>query len=175
MAIPTGALYKGLTLDEPTDTVAHENAGVLISAAYTWALWIKTSFDPSGTPDVTPPDPPLGKFGFSLSSTNTQWRQTAFHMLSDNSMIGASITDFDTSNWNHVAGTWDGSTLRVYHNGDLESSEAATSLSLPSGGNIFLQNHSAQSNSTISFDDFRYFSRALSSEEVRILYGTGSP
>lgn len=171
----TGALYKGLTLDETSDSVAHENAGTLISTEYSWAFWMKTSFDPSGTPDVAFPDPPEGKFGFSFSSGNTQWRQSAFHMLSDNTLVGANITGFDTSNWNHVAGTWDGATLKVYHNGDLENSEAATSLSLPSAGNIFFYNHGAQSDSTISFDDLRYFGRALSSEEIRILYGLGGP
>ncbi len=75
----------------------------------------------------------------------------------------------DVGNWRHVAGTWDGTTQRVYVDGVLRGSATppgalaeADRLAIGSGGEPM---HGW-------LDDVRVYDRALSADEVRELCGT---
>jgi hypothetical protein len=82
--------------------------------------------------------------------------------------------------WYHVAGTYDGSTARIYVNGVLENSVEKSGLVLPStGGAIKIGQESAVEdpegpeffNGLI--DEVELYSRALSAEEIATLYNAG--
>jgi hypothetical protein len=82
--------------------------------------------------------------------------------------------------WYHVAGTYDGSTARIYVNGILENSVEKSGLVLPStGGAIKIGQESAVEdpdgpeffNGLI--DEVELYSRALSAEEIATLFDAG--
>lgn len=124
-----GAFGQGLNFDDVLDSAEHRSAGNLLGAAYSWSLWVKGAFDTSGSPLGSPPDPPEGVFGFSMASGKTLWRNAAFHKLTNDDVVGAQLTStLSTTDWNHVAGTWDGTNLKLYYNGTLEATSAAGNL-----------------------------------------------
>src|SRR5262249_53208196 len=72
---------------------------------------------------VGPDGSPLNKFSFWLNNVTTAWLQ--------------STTDVNDNLWHHVAGTYDGSVVRVYVDGRLENS-VARSGSIQSGSSDVL-------------------------------------
>jgi hypothetical protein len=83
--------------------------------------------------------------------------------------------------WYHVAGTYDGSTAKIYVNGILENSAQKSGLILPStGGAIKIGQESAVEdpgppeffNGLI--DEVELYNRALSAEEIAALFNAGS-
>ncbi len=91
-----------------------------------------------------------------------------------------SNTVLQDNTWYHVAGTYDGSTARIYVNGILENSVEKSGLVLPStGGAIKIGQQSAVEhpegpeffNGLI--DETELFSRALSAEEIATLFHAG--
>ena len=82
--------------------------------------------------------------------------------------------------WYHVAGTYDGSTARIYVNGTLENSVEKTGLVLPStGGAIKIGQESAVEDPAGPeffnglIDEVELFNRALSAEEIAALFDAG--
>ena len=74
--------------------------------------------------------------------------------------------------WSHLCGTFDGSSGLLYFNGSLVASNAFTA---PTQGSVGAQiAHSVSDNDTRSLagllDDVRVYNRALSSNEVKIIY-----
>jgi hypothetical protein len=169
----SGAIYSALRFDDLSDSATHTQAGNLLTTEYSWSLWVNMNDDPSVAPSVAPDDPPVGALGYSFLSDNTQWRNVVFHRKADDSLVGANVNTFNTGSWNHIAATWDGSTLSAYHNGTLTESIAVADLSTQAG-NIILQHPGDDSSVTSSVDDLRIFNRALNLGEVQTLYLGGS-
>ena len=92
-------------------------------------------------------------------------------------MISADVT---LDNWHHVAGTWDGSTMKLYVDGDFVGEEPFPwTLSTPSNpnGNTIGANCDPDPNNpahVCSFngkiDEVRVYSRALTESEIKTLY-----
>jgi hypothetical protein len=80
----------------------------------------------------------------------------------------------ESDSWNHLVGTWDGTTQRIYLNGNLvDEAEFNWPLSTASTGNTIGANYNGLS-SPCSFDgtidDVRIYNRALNVHEVDSLY-----
>ena len=79
-----------------------------------------------------------------------------------------SSTPLPTNTWSHVAATWDGATLRLYVNGVLVASRAATGTPATStnplriGGNAHWGEYFAG-----TIDEVRIYKRALSAAEIQ--------
>ena len=79
--------------------------------------------------------------------------------------------------WHHVAGVYDGSSLKLYVDGQLDASTAASAGTLNVSGPLFLGRHYA--NTQFSFagnlDEAAVFERSLSAAEVLEHFTAGLP
>ena len=87
----------------------------------------------------------------------------------------SSIQQFNANTWYHVAGTYDGATMKLYINGQLENST-------PKTGNIFVSdsnwcigafNYAGVAYFNGLIDDVRVYNTALSAAEIQQLYQSG--
>ena len=78
--------------------------------------------------------------------------------------------------WHHIAGTYDGTAMRFYIDGVLDSSVAKTGAMTDNGSNVQI---GRRSNNRMFFkgalDEARIYDRALSSQEVKDLYDSNAP
>lgn len=100
-----------------------------------------------------------------------------FGVKTDGSGVSASVPAPPAGEWFHYAGTYDGSTMRFYINGELQAtaSESGT-VAQTNGfriGNIFADGLE-QRHWTGKLDDARLYTRALSSAEVHQVYRYGT-
>ena len=113
---------------------------------------------------------PMGKasnFAFEIVDTagGTQGRVDILNAgLSDTYLVG--VTKISQNTWAHIAGVYDGTNMRIYVNGVLSASEAATG-SLTDGSNEFFVSGEIVSREMNGFvRDVRMYNRGLSAAEV---------
>ena len=84
--------------------------------------------------------------------------------------------NFLDGTWFFFAGTWDGSTIRIYVNGVLEGTATRTSV-LASTDTIDIGTYNSRTQSIVDgkMDEIRVYNRGLSAAEVRYLYNHGGP
>ncbi|MDP7317504.1 MAG: Ig-like domain-containing protein [SAR324 cluster bacterium] len=99
-----------------------------------------------------------GKYYVSVHINTGSW----------NSGKGSTLVELDQ--WHHLAATYDGATVRLYLNGELDGSFSKTG-SLENSGDLLI---GARANSSEYFqgriDDVRIFSRALASTHIQDLF-----
>ncbi|WP_083996772.1 endo-beta-N-acetylglucosaminidase H [Chryseobacterium sp. BLS98] len=77
-----------------------------------------------------------------------------------------SVSALTTNTWNHVAATYDGSTMKIYINGVLDASVAASG-NFTANGILYLARNYDNSRTLNGFlDEFRVWKRALTSSEI---------
>jgi hypothetical protein len=89
-------------------------------------------------------------------------------------LFGTSAAPLST--WTHIAGTYDGTTLRMYVNGTQVSTKATTQLMPNSANPLYIGGNAGWGeyfNGTI--DDVRVYNRALSATEIQADRDTGVP
>lgn len=81
------------------------------------------------------------------------------------------------STWHHVALTYSDGVARAYLNGEFAQSQTFANSSFTTGtNNLLIGNTSNKGSSFVGkIDDVRVYSRALSAEEVRVLYDATRP
>jgi len=149
---------------------------------FTVAFWMNAN-NASGTSTIeqtinkAASNSTASNYVFSWSHTNTSF-QKSFAFFGSSGWETAQISStMNTGIWYHVTGTYDGTNLKVYLNGNLEDTEAAPS---PETGNYNLfigSGHS--SNSPYAYfsgqiDDVRIYNYALSANQVKKLYNNAS-
>jgi len=82
------------------------------------------------------------------------------HILVNNALSTSGV-------WVHVAGTYDGSTMRLYLNGTEQPGAVSVSGTVATGGGIHLSSSGETLNGRL--DDVRVYSRALSATEIQAL------
>jgi len=78
--------------------------------------------------------------------------------------------------WHHVVGTYDGSYLRVYLDGQLDNTPYAFSDTLQNTGTLQIVGNNHWGGGFLwagNVDEVRFYNRALSQDEITDLYGTG--
>jgi hypothetical protein len=89
-----------------------------------------------------------------------------------------STTDLSDGEWHHVLGTYDGETLHIYVDGELEDSNTDPSTALPvASGDLRIgadYQPTPANFFTGSLDDVRVYNSAVSAEEARRIYGLGA-
>ncbi|MDQ0066549.1 endo-beta-N-acetylglucosaminidase H [Chryseobacterium lathyri] len=77
-----------------------------------------------------------------------------------------SVTGLTTNTWNHIAATYDGSTMKIYINGVLDAS-AAASGNFTANGILYLGRNYENARTLNGFlDEFRVWKRALTPAEI---------
>lgn len=166
---------RGLSMDDEEDDLYYNHNTTLVSTAYTWSLWVNSIIDPDDNPTFNSAEVNQEVFGFNWNSGNTLWRKTAFHKLSNDDYVLAQVSsDLAANTWYHVAASWNGSVLKLYLNGSLESSVSATSLKTQDGI-LKLRNASGVSSPVTKLDHFKLYDKALSAAEIWALYTAGQP
>jgi len=85
----------------------------------------------------------------------------------------ASGTTLPVGQWTHLAGTFDGSTLRLYVNGELKASSAGT-LGAPNGASLMIGGSGGYATFSGSIDELALYNRALIPTEIQAIYDAGS-
>lgn len=170
-----GPESSALKISEPEELVNVDLGSSLLTTGYSWSLWVNSAIDPDDAPAYSTVNPTSDVLGMNWSSGNTTWRKTAFHQKSNGDFVHAQLTtNINANTWYHIAGTWDGSNLKVYLNGSLEATTAVTTIKAQSG-NLNLSSPGSESDSTTSLDHFQLLDRALTDIEVLTLYNSGTP
>lgn len=84
----------------------------------------------------------------------------------------APITPAKLKQWNHVVGVIDGTSMKLYLNGEMATSVDLTGTLLASDNPVHIgaQNYRKDQNFTGTIDDVRIYNRALTPAEIKILY-----
>ena len=71
--------------------------------------------------------------------------------------------------WTHIAATFDGATLRIFHNGQLSASQASTGAIDVASGVLRIGGNSVWPNEGFPgvIDEVRIYNRALSATEIQ--------
>ena len=110
-----------------------------------------------------------GSDGYLLDT----WPGNVRFIVGNIGVVGS--TPLSTGVWTHIAGTYDGSQLRVYVNGVLDGS-VNTNIAIPTN-NLPLRIGADQNGSNLFnglIDEVEIFGRGLSAAEIQSIYNTGS-
>ena len=145
-----------------------------ITGPITLAAWVKPG--QQTTQDLVKKATNGSVNGYELSLAQTSSTKQAFFRLNQVTSLdtyrvnSSTLYPYDGNTWVHLAGTYDGTTMRMYYNGVLEGSKAGpasiatNALSLSIG---------AQNDGTRTFkgamDEVRVYNRALSDAEIAAL------
>lgn len=100
--------------------------------------------------------------------------QASFYLDANDGAGVRSTTTLYTGQWYHVAATWDGSTVRIYVNGVLETTQARTGTIGIDTRTLYIGGRPGSDQFDGRLDDVRLYNRALSAEEVALLSASGS-
>lgn len=161
----TGHTAQGLS----QTTTALDSAGPSITglqtANYTVMCWVKRTTNALDGWICELKASGSGDRGILFLSGNVQSRARN----SGGTVVGASVAQPTAGTWYHVAGSYDGTTLRLFINGGQVATAALTApLKSTSTGSHLLD---ALGSETI-VDDVRYYDTALTAGEILTLMGT---
>lgn len=153
---------------DDTVTVGESGADEIINAPITVSVWARKRTTTSGV-DI---------FDYESTRLHLAYEKNASDGLEFNIYDGSQNTATTgvtiTDEWFHILGTFDGSDMRVYVNGNLEGTASASNINDGIGG-IYI---GGQATSGQYWDgsiaDVRVYSRVLSPQEVQTLYEWGS-
>lgn len=96
-------------------------------------------------------------------------------VINDSANLNTSFSTLSTSTWYHYAVTWDGSNVKTYKNGTLETNAVSTKT-LQSDSTVFSIGGTGANSQGINgiVDEVGFWSRALSSTEISQLYNSGT-
>jgi len=145
-------------------------AGTLFASGaspFSISLWVKPDgFANWGTPLSYGPASP-NQNAFLIAENGTNDGQLAIGTYYNNILY--SVGKLIDQQWNHIGITYDGNTLKLFLNGQLDSSLAYTlNTSTPTGGTLGGLYTGGQAFKGL-IDEFAYFRYALSDEQMRLL------
>lgn len=170
--------HQAFSFDGVADYLEITRSALLEPSTITVEFWVKQNGEPAlYTPYVakTRADGPYGGFLFNEYFGN---RMTFQANISGNWTYLFGNTSLTPGIWHHIAGTYDGTNLRLYVNGALDGAVYAPgSLSYAdTATNIRIAN--SGDTPTLFFnglvDEVSIYDRALSDTEITAIYGTGS-
>ena len=170
----TGIRGPALTLDGTTQHgVVPNSASLNPTTAITLAVWIKPAKAAFATQDLIKKAVAGATNGYELSlavSGKPFFRLNQVASADTYRVNALSSYPLNGSAWQHLAATYDGSSMQIYVNGVLDGSVTGPSAIVANSLSVGI---GAQSDATRRFegamDDARVYDRALSAEEIRLL------
>ena len=161
-----GKFGKALSLS-PNDYVQADAEAISLSTSFTLSLWAKVLDDAQGT---------FIRCGqFSLKYHDDSIVRGSIYTGGSWSEVKAGLT---SGKWVHYVMTYDGSSLKLYLDGLLESSISADGyLNWGDGSdhNLYLGLYGTSNwEAKVELDDLRIYRKALSAEAVLELFGSGT-
>ncbi|MFC1675670.1 LamG-like jellyroll fold domain-containing protein [Planctomycetota bacterium] len=180
----TGQIEGALDFDGIDDYVDCGNSAELNPEYITISAWINTSA--------------AGSYNYIVSKDKTSWEQQRVWQLSktenDNLRFVVFKSDDDygglddwndvtgnavlaDGNWHLVTGTWDGSVIKVFVDGQEDGANNYSGfLQQGQTNNVLIgKKEDNPNNFNGSIDDVRFYNRALSSTEIQEIYTNGIP
>lgn len=115
-----------------------------------------------------------------LGGTAVSWSNATFFVTTTTNgdtafTSSTTLTAAMLGKWTHVCCTYDGSNLKLYVNGLLESTKAQATVAASTGTSFQLGRHASGSSYLDGrIDDVRIYNRALTAEEIKQLYNGGA-
>jgi hypothetical protein len=167
-----GKLGGAISLDGVNDYVT-SSIDITGFSEISWSMWAKRtdSFD-------------IGQRIFSLQHSGGDdvrvWHggtgSSSHVAVDDGTAYSADLPGMNNNDWNHLAGTFDGSTVRSYKNGALENETAGASFDFNTASGALAVGANANGGTNPFeglIDDVYLWSRAIELNEVRSLYNGG--
>ena len=95
--------------------------------------------------------------------------------VNDKTLVGT--TDLDDGDWHHVVGVYDGSSIKLYVDGDLEKQSSIGSQSIRTSADFRVGRHwqNTQFSFDGSIDEVLVYNRGISAQEIQDLYENIDP
>lgn len=154
-----------------------DNAALNLSGEASVSAWVKIRSKPDNHPRVVQKEPTNDAYILWNSDDDGHVDEYGWRIEVGDADYYDVYTNGITfsGDWEHVVGTYDGSMLKIYYNGDLVSSRSvtgdinSTSGPLTIGGDT---DNGSELDGKIS--EVRMYNRALTRREVQYLYSVGS-
>jgi hypothetical protein len=161
----TGKIGGGLSFDGNNDYVSiPSNAVFDISKAFSVTAWVRATgaWGTGGNVDVIMRKGDANPCIWQIDIANGKLE------ASQTDGAGApGATTLLTNKWYHVAGTFDGATVKLYVNGAIDLSIAYPSTITPNGLPIYIGGHMGSTDVLQGvLDDVRFYNRALTAGEI---------
>ena len=143
-----------------------------ITEQISFAYWIKVrAFDADWNTVIAKGD---DSWRSSRAGTNN-FMEAAVGGTSGNYLYG--VTPVDDEQWHHVGAVYDGSTFKIYVDGELDASEESTGQIAVSTYNVYIGENSQATGRFWNglIDDVVIFNRALTAGEILYLTGERAP
>ena len=169
-----GPVDDGIRVDGSGDyVIVSDDDSLDISEQITLAAWIRP--ETNKTQDIIKKGHHRQVSGYELGLANSGAMFVRFNQSSSNSHRVNSETDYPTDGqtWVHLAATYDGTTIRLYVNGQLEGEKeadfqiATNDLPLTIGSE-----HTGFRSMKGGIDDVRVYNQALTAQEIQALATT---
>jgi len=172
----SGKVGGALSFDGVDDYVSVSDSDSLdITNQLTIDLWVKPQTTQSTTYPILVEKSPVNTI-YELILDNGGYHAFGKYVFYFDGGTGRviSTTNWNTGQWAHIAVTYDGSYVKMYVNGVLESSTPYTSPILTSTDPLLLGDSSGHANSYAGLiDEVAIYNRALTAEEIQQQYQNG--
>ena len=149
----------------------------IISTAFTFSAWVNLDAGNFGSYQIIFNN---NQFFLRKDSFRARNKLSIFVKLSDGTVEprASSTTIPKPGTWYHVAGTWDGTTLRLYVNGTLEGSSrrqgVLTSTTVQAQIGRGEQSNLRANTLSGRIDEIRIYNRPLTRDEIEAIYDAGA-
>lgn len=167
----SGKRGRALLHDGNGFITASDQTSLDLSTAGTVAFWVKRSA--SGVQTAFGKWDSTGSqqsYLLQVHTDNVVTMNISSTGANQTALTGGSITD---TSWHHVAGTWDGTNLRVFVDG-VQTNSVSSTVSVFNSTAALQSRYNAANNFSGTLDEARVYSRALSIPEIAYLYGVGA-
>lgn len=132
-----------------------------------FAMWVNLIYDSGGDYERI--------FGTEGASIDVAVDRSGYIRVYDNSSWYTTIAQITNGVWTHVAVSRTQNGWNIYLNGELAASRTITQVTTPSTANIYMARQQfTQESHKGYYDNFWFWHRALSQQEVDCLYNSGT-
>lgn len=175
-----GKRGKALSFDGTNDYVSVPRNSILnstIDGSHTVSMWIRNSQVTTVDRLFGMPDATSGTHAVLLNYTSVGKVSYYEGSGADVNSLLSTTADLNNGKWRHLVFQLDGTTMRIYVDGVLDSSRTMVAATL-SDENLYIGRTRGIDASDQYFngliDDVRIYNRALSAQEIRTLYQSGA-
>jgi hypothetical protein len=168
LAFEVGKDGSGGNFDGIDDYIDVPNSPQLTDLAqnFTWSFWINNSSQTAGEGRII-------DYGNTSIVTGTLTGQKIKAWIKTDSESNAILSDksIDDKTWHHVALTWDGTTIKMYIDGNQQMATITKSGTLSPESKMTIGGESTGNYYAGLLDEVKIFNYALSADEIKILSG----